>query len=246
MSEPNVKTKFIQFKDLIIFEDDDILVVDKPSNVSSLDDKSNRNLNHLAKLYNPELQLCHRLDKMTSGILLMAKGKENYRNIALQFQYRKVRKMYVALVRGVHHFEEKEVDLPLLVTTNKRVMAHKNDGKKANTIVTTEKTFRNYSLLRCEPLTGRMHQIRVHLLSLGCPIVGDHLYKGEDIMLSTIKRKYKYSGRKMEERPLNHGYMLHAKSLTFTHPGSGEEMTVETPYPKNFAVVLKVLEKYDS
>lgn len=246
MSEQKSKNKFIEFKDLIIHEDDNILIVNKPSGVSSLDDKSNKNLNHLAKIYNPDIQLCHRLDKMTSGILLMAKGRENYRDIALQFQYRTVKKTYMALVRGVHHFEDQEIDLPLLVTTNKRVMAHKNDGKKAITHVTTEKTFRNYTLVRCHPLTGRMHQIRVHLLSLGCPIVGDELYKGEDIMLSSIKRKYKLSGKKMEERPLNHGYMLHAKSLTFAHPKTKEEMTFESEYPKNFNVVLKMLEKYDS
>jgi 23S rRNA pseudouridine955/2504/2580 synthase len=246
MTESRVKTKFISFKDLIVYEDDDILLVNKPENVSSLDDKSKRNINHLAKVYNPELQLCHRLDKMTSGILLLAKGSENYREIALQFQHRKVHKTYMALVRGVHHHEETEVDLPLLVTTNKRVIAHKNDGKKAITMVSTEKTFRNYTLLRCQPITGRMHQIRVHLLSLGSPIVGDDLYKGEDLMLSSIKRKYKLSGRKMEERPLNHGYMLHAQQIQFTHPKTGEEMTFDAPYPKNFSVVLKMLDKYDS
>ncbi len=245
MSEPTIKTKFINFNDLIIHEDDDILLVNKPVNVSSLDDKSNRNLNHLAKIYHPELQLCHRLDKMTSGILLMAKGPENYRKMALQFQHRKVQKTYMALVRGVHHFEEREVDIPLLITTNKRVSTHKNDGKKALTVVTTEKTFRNYSLLRCEPHTGRMHQIRVHLLALGCPIVGDELYKGENLMLSTIKRKYKLSGRKEEERPLNHGYLLHAQKLRFTHPATEEEVEFEADFPKNFAVVLKMLEKYD-
>ncbi len=244
MSNPEFKPKFVRFEDLILFEDEAIILVNKPLAMASLDDKSNRNLNHLAKIYHPEAQLCHRLDKMTSGILLIAKGKENYRTIALQFQRREVSKTYMTLVKGVHHFDEQIVDLPLLVTTNKRVVPHKNDGKKATTIVTAEKRFRNFTLVRCQPITGRTHQIRAHMTALGCPIVGDALYGGEDLYLSSLKRRYKPNGRR-EERPLNQGYLLHSMSLTFRHPISDEEMTFTSPYPKNFSVVLRQLGKYD-
>jgi 23S rRNA pseudouridine955/2504/2580 synthase len=239
------KGKHFTFQDLILFEDEDILVVRKPEGIASLEDKSLQNLNYLAKAYNPALQLCHRLDKMTSGILLMAKGPENYRHIAMQFQNRQIRKFYYALVPGVHHFEHEVVELYLRVSTNRRVTIDNRNGKPAITILNTDRLFGNFSLLRCEPVTGRTHQIRVHLAAIGCPIVGDHLYGGEDIFLSQLKRRYKLSGRKEEERPINHSFLLHSHTLGFHHPRTEEEIEVSAPLPKNFEVVLKTLEKYD-
>ncbi|MFK7923040.1 MAG: RluA family pseudouridine synthase [Bacteroidia bacterium] len=239
------KAAFIQFKDLILFEDDDILLVNKPTDMASLDDKSNRNLNHLAKEYNPDLSLCHRLDKNTSGILLMAKGSDNYKAIAGQFAKRKVRKEYHTMTAGVHFFEDKLVDVPLFVSTNKKVSVNRETGKPSQTIFNTIKAWKSFSLVRCEPITGRTHQIRVHLSTLSCPIVGDELYGGQDIRLSEFKRKYKFSSRR-DERPINHGYLLHAKMLSFEHPRSAERLTFESEYPKNFQVAIKVLDKYDS
>ncbi len=236
--------KRIRFPDLILHEDEHILLVNKPRGMASLDDKSNENLQHLAKQYHAELQLAHRLDKNTSGILLMAKNPEAYRALAIQFQKRQVRKEYLALVAGLHHFEGHQVDLPLLVSTNKKVMVNKNEGKRAETVVDTEDHYRNFTLLRCQPITGRTHQIRVHLAAVYAPIVGDHLYGGQDLFLSEIKRKYVPSGRK-EERPVNHGFLLHAQRLTFIHPGQGASVTYEAPLSNNFATTLKVLDKWD-
>lgn len=240
------KKEFILFQDLIVFEDDDILLVNKPVDMASLDDKSNRNLNHLAKKHNPHLGLCHRLDKNTSGILLLAKSEEGYRHIAGQFAKRTVKKEYHTIAAGIHQFEDHLIDLPLFVSTNKKVSISRENGKPSQTLVNTEKTWRTHSFLRCEPVTGRMHQIRIHLSTSGCPILGDTLYGGHDLLLSNIKRKYKASGRKEEEKPVNHGYLLHARRLSFDHPVSGERMSFEADYPKNFSVTLKVLDKYDS
>ena len=175
----------------------------------------------------------------------MAKDSDTYRNIALQFQKREVNKTYHTLVAGVHRFEDEVVDLPLLISTNKRVTVHKQEGKKAQTIVSSIESFRNFSLLACQPITGRMHQIRVHLKALGCPIVGDALYGGIDIFLSKLKRNYKTNNRR-EEKALNHGYLLHAHSLKFRHPISGKEIEFSAQPPKNFGVVLKMLRKYNT
>ena len=237
--------KRITFPDLIVYEDDSILLVNKPEGMASLDDKSEENLHFMARQYDPELQLAHRLDKNTSGILLMARHPEAYRALALQFQNREVKKEYLALANGIHHFEGHQVSLPLLVTTNKKVLISKSDGKRAETTFDTEHAYRHCTLLRCQPITGRMHQIRVHLSAINAPIVGDELYGGTDLYLSNIKRKYNPSGRKFEERPINHGFLLHAQRLTFAHPGSGEKVTFEAPLSKHFATTLKVLDRWD-
>jgi 23S rRNA pseudouridine955/2504/2580 synthase len=238
--------KFTKFEDIILFEDKDIIVINKPVEMASLDDKSKANVNFLAKRYFADAQLCHRLDKMTSGVLLIAKTPENYRHISMQFENRETKKQYFALVDGVHNIDNLVIDLPLLISTNNKVTVNRKDGKPSQTIVNTHKNFKHYTVFSCEPVTGRMHQIRVHLASLMFPIVGDTLYGGKNAYLSELKRTYKISKYQEEEKPMNAGYLLHANSLTFKHPATNEEMTITAPLNRNFEAVLKTLTRYDA
>lgn len=236
----------VSFESLIIYEDEFLLAVNKPAGVSSLSERTapDSGLLLFAREYCETLRLCHRLDKMTTGVLLFAKTAAAYRGVALQFQRRQTVKIYHALTVGVHHFEELEISAPLAPGPRNTVRIDRIAGKKALTIVNTYKPFRHYTLVECKPVSGRPHQIRVHLASARAPIVGDLLYGGTDLLLSQLKRRYNEG--KHEEHPLNDEFLLHAHKLSFTHPITQQNVALEAPYPKNFAVCLKLLEKFDT
>ena len=238
--------KFPKFEDYILFENENILVVNKPPFLSSLDDRDGGGLNmlRLAKQYSPDAQICHRLDRETSGALVIAKNPETYRLVSMQFEHRKVKKVYHAIINGTHIFENLHVDLPILNLGNKNVAISKQHGKPAKTIFNSIQYFKHYTLVECMPITGRMHQIRIHLASQRACIAGDELYGGEPIFLSGIKKGYRI-GTDQEELPIMKRFALHAKQITF-HIDENTEMTFEAPYPKDFETLLKLLNKFDS
>ena len=233
------------FKDLILFENDDIVVVNKPPFISSLDDRNGDNINmlRLARMAYDDVQVCHRLDRETSGALIFAKNSEAYRNVSMQFEHREVTKIYHALVDGQHRFEGLQVDLPIGIGNKGVVRIDRGEGKPAETEFNTIKLFRHYSLIECRPKTGRMHQIRIHLATQRAPIMGDELYSGKPFFLSKVKRGYKLS-KEQEEQPIMKRFALHAKQVGFKLP-SGEAIVVDAPYPKDFDTALKMLEKFD-
>jgi 23S rRNA pseudouridine955/2504/2580 synthase len=238
--------KFPKFADLILFENDDVIVVNKPPFLSSLDEREGGEVNllRLAKGYWEDAQICHRLDKETSGALIIAKNPEAYRLVSMQFEKRKVKKVYHAVIDGTHTFEGLLVDLPILNVGKGNVTISRQEGKRAETWFQSLKYFKHYTLVECRPVTGRMHQIRIHLATQRASIAGDDMYKGEPVFLSKIKRKY-HLGKDQEELPIMKRFALHAYEVTFRiNPET--EITIHAPYPKDFETLLKLLEKFDS
>ena len=240
--------KFPKFADLILFENDDVIVVNKPPFISSLDERgegsSEISMLRLAKAYWDDAQICHRLDKETSGALIFAKNPEAYRSVSIQFEKRKVKKVYHAVIDGTHTFDNLLVDLPILNVGKGSVTISRQEGKRAETWFQSLKYYKHYTLVECRPVTGRMHQIRIHLATQSASIAGDEMYKGEPVFLSKIKRKY-HLGKDQEELPIMKRFALHAYEVTFRiNPET--EVTIHAPYPKDFETLLKLLDKFDS
>lgn len=239
--------KYPNFKDLILFENDDYIVVNKPPFIASLDERTTGaeiNILRLAKQYVADAQVCHRLDKETSGAIVIAKNPEAYRSLSMQFEKRKVNKIYHAVVDGQFQFDNLFIDLPILNDGNKSVTIDRAEGKRAETYFNSLKYFKHYTLVECKPITGRMHQIRIHLATQRAAICGDHMYKGKPVFLSAIKKGYRLS-KDEEELPIMKRFALHAKHIVFKGL-DGQDISVEAPYPKDFTTLLKLLNKFDT
>ncbi len=235
--------KKLKFEDIILYEDKDYILVNKPPHISTLDERailSAGSIIRSAKSYNPEAQVCHRLDKETSGVLAIAKTPEAYRHLSIQFEERRVKKVYHAVVGGVHDFDGINVYLPIRSLKNGTVKIDKTDGKIAETNFYTTKAYKHHTLVECHPITGRMHQIRIHLSCLKAPIVHDEMYGGKPIYLSEIKRNFNLK-KDTDEQPLIQRVALHASSLTFENL-EGKETTVEAPMPKDMRALINQLE----
>jgi 23S rRNA pseudouridine955/2504/2580 synthase len=231
------------FKELIIFENEDYILVNKPPYISTLDDRADSfNIKKMAKEYSADAQVCHRLDKETSGVLAIAKNPEAYRHLAMQFEDRLVTKEYHAVVHGVQDFTDVNVYLPIHAQANGIVKIDRVNGKLAETFFNTIRAYKKHTLVQCLPITGRMHQIRIHLTCLKAPIVCDEQYGGKMIYLSELKKKGFNLKQNTEEQPLIKRVALHAYALKFTLL-NGEEIQIIAPYPKDFDVLVKQLEK---
>ena len=235
--------KRITFKELIVFENDDYVLINKPPFISSLDERdvTRNSIIALAKVENFDYQLCHRLDKETSGILVIAKHAEAYRHLSIQFEDREVEKTYHAVVHGVEYFKDKTVDLPISQGSRGKVRIDVQLGKFAETGFDTVKNYKKHSLMACKPVTGRMHQIRIHLACIKAPIVMDEAYNGAPIFLSEIKRKVNLK-KYTNEEPLIKRVALHAYQIKFTGL-DGKIIEATAPYPKDMRALLNQLEK---
>lgn len=238
--------KKFRFRESILHEEDGFMIVNKPAGTSSLDERIGiaPSLIALAKLYDGNTQLCHRLDKETSGVIVIAKDPEYYKAINELFRTRQVEKKYHCIAAGRHFFEDLNIELPLAVSARGKAKIDHREGKLAHTIANTIEAFGHYTLVECQPVTGRLHQIRLHMASQNAALAGDKAYGGPTPYLSHLKSKFNL-GKDKEERELITRTALHARSISFKHPESGEQVTFEAEYPKEFGVFLKLLKKYD-
>lgn len=234
----------------ILHEDDDIVVIDKPSGLLSLPDRFDATLPNVRTMLRErygEIFIVHRLDRETSGVMIMGKHAEAHKDLNDQFEHHTVRKIYHALVSGVVEKDAFPIEIPIIADARRKgLMKPSARGKEARTDVRVLERFRVASLLECTLITGRTHQIRVHCSAIGHPLLVDPDYgTTAEFLLSTIKRKFNLK-KHTEERPIIDRLTLHAYELTVKHPGTGEQVTFTSEHPRDFAAALQVLRKYSA
>ncbi len=244
----------------VVWEDGHLLGLDKPSRLLVSPDRYDPERPNLMGLLHRDiargaawarerhltyLANAHRLDFETSGVLLLAKHKSILVALADLFGSEQVQKTYVALVQGTPETDAFEVNAPLAphpVRTG-LVRVDPKRGKKATTRFEVAERFGGYTLVRCHPLTGRTHQIRVHLRRADLPIVGDALYGGAPLFLSRLKPGYRFKPDE-PERPLLGRVALHAEQLSLVHPVTRESVTLAAEWPKDLKVAVRYLRQF--
>jgi len=244
----------------VLFEDEHLLALDKPAGLLTSPDRYDPERPNLMRLLHGHiargipwarerglkyLANAHRLDFGTSGVILLARSKEVLTKLANDFGAEKPAKTYLALAQGSPWDDRFEVDAALAphpVRPGVMRVDFKH-GKRSRTSFEVRERFVGYTLLECRPHTGRTHQIRVHLWWAKQPLVGDRVYSGGPLWLSTFKPDYRPS-RSRPERPLLDRPALHAARLELTHPVTGAPLRIESPLPKDLHVALKYLRKY--
>lgn len=232
----------------IIYEDDWLMAVNKPPGlrVHSKGKFVTANLIYYLRYQHeppyPEAQLVNRLDADTSGVVVLAQDKEMARQVGALFSRHEVEKMYLALVAGQPQPADGTIALPLRKVPGTKVARHEvardGEGKTAVTHYQTVETFgADYALLQLQPVTGRTHQLRVHLAASGHPLVGDGLYQMDDAdFLDWVQ-----NGRSLVKIPLLQRQALHCAATQFQHPATGELCRLEAPLPPDMAQLIERL-----
>ena len=222
----------------IIQQDKYIIVLDKPAGISVLPEGWDESMPFLKKMLEKKfgrVWVVHRLDKITSGVMVFARTAEAHRHLNTQFEHREVEKAYHAIVEDCPEWEEYTAQHSLYANVGRkhRTVVDKHRGKRSVTDFTVIKQWHPFghrlahSMIKAQPKTGRTHQIRVHLSALGFPIVADILYgAGKTDFI---------------ERPA-----LHAKSLSFVHPSTKKHLSFSAPHPEDFENLIEKLNTQES
>ncbi len=236
-------------KPTILREDADLIFVDKPAGLLSIPDRFDPTLpsvkSFLEQKTGEKIFVVHRIDRETSGCMVFAKNEEAHRHLSIQFQEHIAGKFYVGLVNGRLTEEAGTIDVAIVEhPTQPGKMAVAKKGKASRTDYRVVEQWPLYALVQFRIFTGRTHQIRVHMQSIGHPLLCDPLYgDGKPFFLSSVKRKFNLSKAEEEERPLLSRLALHAYRLVVESP-QGEEISVEAPLPKDINAVVQQLRKW--
>jgi len=236
----------------VLYQDEHLVVVNKPAGMvvhPARGHWSGTLASALQHHFGPKLStaggptrpgIVHRLDRDTSGAILVARNEVAHARLSAQFAARTVEKEYYALVSGTPDRDRDWIDVPVGVHPQQRVkmaiLPHGSAARSARTFYEVSERFRGFAALRIFPKTGRTHQIRVHLGHIGCPVLCDRQYGGRSKL-----RRSELSGRTEDDQVLLARQALHARRLCFTHPATEEPMEVEAPLPNDMDAVLAEL-----
>ncbi len=231
----------------VLAETDHWIAVNKPAGLLSVPDREGKEESLKTQLQQRlgKIWPVHRLDRDTSGVILFAKNEDTHRYLSMRFEQRTVQKRYGGLVIGKPLPLEDSITSPIKEHHAQlgKMVTHRN-GKPSQTNYIVAEEFAPYSWVLFEPITGRTHQIRVHMQSIGFPLVCDTLYgDGLPLYLSRLKPGYKISKHEESERPLLNRLALHAMELIFTD-ADGKQITLQAELPKELQVTLLQLRKY--
>jgi 23S rRNA pseudouridine955/2504/2580 synthase/23S rRNA pseudouridine1911/1915/1917 synthase len=231
----------------IIFEDESIIAINKPSGLLTIPDRYNHLLSSVYELLKAKYHnifTVHRLDVGTSGILLFAKTPQAHSHLNEQFSNHQIKKIYTAVLEGVLHQNTQEIDIPLLTNPNKKGgVIPSARGKASLTILNVIERFRNATLVSAELKTGRLHQLRAHAAAIGYPLLVDDFYGNcKEFYVSSIKRHFRIK-KNEHELPLISRPTMHATEISFINT-TGKDVVLRAEFPKDFSALIQILSKY--